>query len=173
MFPLQPKSFLLFPQNYVLSHVIMYSREELKLLKKEFWEGFGDYSSSLPALQSKRRNFLLHNTRFKGVSLKFDATRDGAYVILEISHRDTARQQRIYDHFLRYKVILEDNFPEGLIWEEMYVLETGQMVSRIYTKHPNLDIHRRSHWPDFYRFMADAMIRLERNFLDVKSAWSE
>lgn len=151
----------------------MYSRDELKLLKKEFWEGFGDYSSSLPALRYKRRKFLLHNTKFKGVSLKFDATRDGGYVILEISHKDVSRHRRIYEHFLRYKVILEEDFPEGLIWQESFLLETGQTVSRIYTMHSGIDIHRREDWPSFYRFMADAMIRLERNFLDVKSAWAE
>lgn len=151
----------------------MYSREELKILKKEFWEGFGDYSSSLPALQFKRRKFLLHNTKFKGVTLKFDATREGAFVILEIAHKDKDRQQRIYEHFLRYKVIMEQDFSEGLIWQEVYVLETGHCVSRIYAMQKDLDIHRREHWNDFYRFMADAMIVLERNFLDVKSAWAE
>ena len=151
----------------------MYSREELKALKKLFWEGFGDYAASLSVMRFKRRKFLLHNTKLKGVTLKFDATRDGAYVILEIAAKDRELHHRLYEQFSRYKVILEEGFTEGLIWERSYLLETGQIVSRIYTMQSGLDIHRREHWNDFYCFMADAMIRLERNFLEVKDAWAE
>lgn len=150
----------------------MYSREELKALKKEFWEGFGDYASQLPVMRFKRRKFLLHNTKLKGVSLKFDATRDGAFVILEISAKDRDLHHRLYEHFLRYKVILEEDFSEGLIWERNYLLDTGHSVSRIYTMRSDIDLHRREHWSSFYLFMADAMIVLERNFLEVKSAWN-
>ena len=60
----------------------MYSKEELKQLKKEFWEGFGTYCSLIPALKRRKSKFMLYNTKMKGVELKFDATRTGASVIL-------------------------------------------------------------------------------------------
>ena len=66
----------------------MYSKEELKQLKKEFWEGFGTYCSEIPALKRRKSKFMLYNTKMKGVELKFDATRDGAFVILEVNLHD-------------------------------------------------------------------------------------
>ena len=66
----------------------MYTREELRQLKKEFWEGFGLFCSEVPALKRRKSKFMLYNTKMKGVELKFDATREGAFVILEINHSD-------------------------------------------------------------------------------------
>ena len=63
----------------------MYSKDELKQLKKEFWEGFGVFCSNHPVLGKRKSKFMLYNTKMKGVELKFDATREGAFVILELN----------------------------------------------------------------------------------------
>lgn len=65
----------------------MYSKDEVRELKKRFWDGLSAYAEQYPELQSRKHKFMLHNTRMKGVAMKFDATRYGAYVILEIDHR--------------------------------------------------------------------------------------
>lgn len=148
----------------------MYSKEELKQLKKEFWEGFGLYCSQIPALKRRKSKFMLYNTKMKGVELKFDATREGAWVILEINLSDeTARLER-YEQFEMYKSIFEKNFPEGLIWDFAYVRESGEQVCRIYTCKTGIDIHRRIQWMEFYKFMAEEMQKLEKGFRKVKEA---
>lgn len=151
----------------------MYSKEELKQLKRTFWEGLGAYAESMPQLQHRKSKFMLYNTRLKGVTLKFDATREGAYVILEIDDKNEARRLKLYDHFERYKVIMEEDFPDGLIWDPFYVNEVGRSVCRIYTRKTGIDIHRTEHWSEFYRFMAEEMLKMEKAFLTVKEAWEE
>jgi len=37
--------------------------------------------------------------------------------------------------------------------------------------HSGLDIHRQEQWNDFYLFMVDNMIRLERGFRQIKAIW--
>ena len=148
----------------------MYSKEELKLLKKEFWEGFGTYCSQIPALKHRKSKFMLYNTKMKGVELKFDATRDGAFVILEINlHNEKARLEK-YEQFEQYKPIMEKKFPDGLIWDFAFVRECGTEVCRIYTKKNNIDLHRRIQWMEFYQFMSEEMLKLERAFKEVKEA---
>ena len=142
----------------------MYTREELKLLKKEFWEGFGFFCQNHPTLGKRKSKFMLYNTKMKGVELKFDATREGAFVILEFNHPDEAERLSKYEQFEQYKVLIEQDFPDGLIWNFAYRLETGNEVCRIYSKKTGLDIHRRIQWMDFYRFMATEMLKLERAF---------
>ena len=118
----------------------MYTKEEIKELKKEFWEGFGTYCSQIPALKKRKSKFMLYNTKMKGVELKFDATREGAFVILEINHSDAARRFELYEQFEQYKVLMEKNFPDGLIWDFAYIRECGTEVCRIYTHKPGIDI---------------------------------
>ena len=64
----------------------MYSTEELKRLKLEFWESFAAFCEVQPYLRRRRKIWTLYNTKVKGVELKFDANRKGAYVILEVNH---------------------------------------------------------------------------------------
>ncbi len=149
----------------------MYSKDERKQLVKDFWGGFGDYYGMIIKAHLGRSKFMLYDTKMKGVELKFDATRDGAFVILEINHKVQEQRMKLYDHFESYKVVMEQDFPEGLIWLRDYRRESGQRVSRIYTQKLGIDIHRQDQWEEFYAFMCDGMIKLELAFGDVKEAY--
>lgn len=146
----------------------MYTKDELKQLKKEFWEGFGVFCGHHKVLGKRKSKFMLYNTKMKGVELKFDAGRDGAFVILELNHPNEEERLKKYEQFERYKTLMEKDFPHGLMWDFAYVRESGQEVCRIYSQKTGLDIHRRSDWMAFYQFMAEEMLKLERAFRDVK-----
>ncbi len=148
----------------------MYTKEEARQLKKEFWEGFGVYCSNIPALKRRKSKFMLYNTKMKGVELKFDATREGASVILEINHNDNVKRFELYEKFELYKSIMEKNFPEGLIWDFAFVRECGSEVCRIYTQKTGIDIHRRNQWMEFYEYLSSDMLKLEKAFRRVKEA---
>lgn len=148
----------------------MYSREEAKQLKKEFWEGFGTYCSQVPALKNRKSKFMLYNTKMKGVELKFDATREGAFVILEINLKDEDARFERFEQFQQYKVIFENELKGELIWELCYIRELGEEVSRIYLHKGDIDIHRKVQWMEFYKYMSEKMLRLEKAFRVVKDA---
>ena len=124
----------------------MYSKEELKRLKLEFWESFAAFCEVQPYLRRRRKIWTLYNTKVKGVELKFDANRQGAYVILEVNHRNESDRLEMFERLSWYKETLERDFPEGLIWDICFVRENGEQVARIYTAQEGLDLHRRSDW---------------------------
>ena len=64
----------------------MYSKEELKNLN---WSlgSFAAFCEVQPYLAGRKKIWTLYDTKVKGVELKFDANRQGAYVILEVNHR--------------------------------------------------------------------------------------
>jgi len=148
----------------------MYSREELKQLKKDFWEGFGVYCSHVPALKRRKSKFMLYNTKMKGVEMKFDATRKGASVILEINLSNPKQRLEKYEQFVQYKSTMEKQFPQGLTWDAAYIRECGTEVSRIYTEKNGIDLHRQIQWMEFYQFMSTEMLKLEKAFKLVKDA---
>ena len=144
----------------------MYSKDELKKLKIEFWESFAAYCEVQPYLRRRRKMWTLYNTKVKGVELKFDANRKGAYVILEVNHRQEEERLEMYERLTWYKETLEKD-SDGLIWDCCFVRETGNEVARIYVAKEGLDLHRREHWGDFFSFMARQMYLLERNFMSI------
>ena len=101
------------------------------------------------------------------MELKFDVNRNGAYVILEVNHRQEDERLEAFEKLTWYKEVLEKDFPEGLIWDICYIRETGNQVARIYTKKEGIDFHRRSDWGEFFSFMARQMYLLERNFMSI------
>lgn len=145
----------------------MYSKDELKQLKIEFWESFAAYCEVQPYLRHRRKMWILYNTKIKGVELKFDVGRQGAFVILEINHKKEEDRLAMFEKLTWYKKDLEKDIPDGLIWDICYIRESRQQVCRIYLSCEGIDFHRRQDWGQFFSFMAQNMYKLERNFLAI------
>lgn len=145
----------------------MYKRDELKTLKKEFWIEFANYCDTL-STQSKHTSFILYNTKIKGVELKFDATREGAFVILEINLSDEQKRLEKFEQLQACRAFFEAEFPNHLIWEPNFVRTCGTTVSRVYTQQTNLDIHRRDQWAAFHHFLATEMTKMEHVFDEIR-----
>lgn len=135
----------------------MYSKDELKNLKLEFWESFAAFCEVQPYLRGRKKIWTLYDTKVKGVELKFDATREGAFVILEVNHRGEEARLEMFERLTWYKDTLETDFPEGLTWDICFVRDTGKQVARIYTSKSGIDFHRRQDWGEFFSFMASQM----------------
>ena len=145
----------------------MYSKDELKNLKLEFWESFAAFCEVQPYLRGRKKMWTLYDTKVKGVELKFDATREGAFVILEVNHRSEDARLEMFERLTWYKDTLEMDFPEGLTWDICCVRDTGKQVARVYTSRSGIDFHRRQDWGEFFSFMASQMYLLERNFMSI------
>ena len=140
----------------------MYSKDELKNLKLEFWESFAAFCEVQPYLRGRKKIWTLYDTKVKGVELKFDATRAGAFVILEVNHRGEEARLEMFERLTWYKDTLETDFPDIC-----FVRDTGKQVARIYTSKSGIDFHRRQDWGEFFSFMASQMYLLERNFMSI------
>ncbi len=145
----------------------MYSREEVKILKREFWTGFDAFCAELPRFKYRKRKWILYNTKIKGVELKFDATRDGAYVIFELNHPKLSKRLEMFELMKKYKVVVDQFFADAE-WQEQFEKPCGTMVSRIYRYLGGLDIHRREQWPEFYPFLSREMCHCERMFKEMR-----
>ncbi|WP_346858416.1 DUF4268 domain-containing protein [uncultured Draconibacterium sp.] len=147
----------------------MYSKDEIKKLRLTFWELFGKRCEVHRELQFRKRKWVLHRTKIKGVALRFDVSREDAKVILELSNRSENLRFKAYEFLERYKVLMEEGFEQGLIWEFFHEREdSGKEVCRIFTRLPNVDFHRQNQWPDIFNFYIDNMLQLEHNFMSIR-----
>lgn len=153
----------------------MYSKDELKSLKQNFWSSFADYCNTIPQLAKRKEKFMLYNTRLKGTELKFSIDRNNIAVILEINHNNPERRNRLFSHFLSCNKIIQEHFPDrtNIHYEQFFKLPEGKEVARIYVQRSGLDFHNQNRWNEIHCFMAQNMIALEQAFKLIRSALPE
>lgn len=137
----------------------MYSREEAKQIRQQFWTMFG---------KRYDRKWLLYNTKIKDFALKFSFEHKKAFVSIDITHDDELLRAYYYDKLLSLKSILKDEVSQDLIFEENYYLESGKEISRVYVQLDKVKIQKQTDWPAVYEFFYENMDKLERFFLDYK-----
>lgn len=146
----------------------MYSKEEAKLLRKEFWIVFARRCEIVPELRHKKKKWVLYDTGLSGIDLKFDVTRAEAIVMIEINSRAEERRLEIFETLSKYRAFIEQGFETPLEWDICHVRESGQEVCRIFTLLEGVDFHRKNQWPDIFNFLIRNMLILENNLIELK-----
>lgn len=137
----------------------MFSREEAKKLREEFWINFG---------KNYPRKWVLYDTRIKEVQLKFSFDSNVAQVSLDVSSTDDVIRAYYYEKMCSLKNILLTEYLPNAIFEEQYDLPEGKEISRIYTKLEGVNIYRKTDWPGVQEFLNEQMQLLESFFLEYK-----
>ncbi|MEX1383781.1 DUF4268 domain-containing protein, partial [Lutibacter sp.] len=104
----------------------MFSKAASTQLRKEFWTSFG---KSFP------RKWVLYKTKIKDFGFKFVADKKQALVCLDIESFDRTKNELLFDQVLELKNILTEDYLPDVIFDELYVLETGKIIHRIYVKY--------------------------------------
>ena len=137
----------------------MFSKEESRQLRQEFWTSFG---KSFP------RKWLLYNTKIKGLSFKFHFDTKSALIALDLED-DLENRINCWEKLVALKGILQGEYLPEAIYEEAYFLENGKEISRIYLPlHQKVSIHNKNTWQDVMVFFNDHMSLFEAFFEEYK-----
>ncbi|GGK53731.1 MULTISPECIES: DUF4268 domain-containing protein [Flavobacteriaceae] len=138
----------------------MFSKEESAQLRKEFWTSFG---KSFP------RKWVLYKTKIKDFGFKFVADKKQALVCLDIESFDRTKNELLFDQVLELKNILTEDYLPDVIFDELYVLESGKIIHRIYVKYNgDFNIHNKNTWQNAYYFFNEAMHQFEEFYEDYE-----
>jgi hypothetical protein len=131
----------------------MFSKEEATKLRKEFWTSFG---KSFP------RKWLLYNTKIKDFSFKFVADKKVAMVCLDIESTYKTKNELLFEQLLELKSILIEDYLPDAIFDELYMLENGKIIHRVYVKYKGeFNIYNKNTWQPVYIFFKEAMHQFE------------
>ena len=137
----------------------MFSKEESRLLREDFWISFG---KSFP------RKWILYDTKIKGLSFKFHFDTKLALVALDLED-DLESRISYWEKLQSLKSILTEEFLPEAIFDEIYILENGKEISRIYVLLDHkVSIHNKSSWQMVMEFFNDKMILFEDFFFEYK-----
>ena len=137
----------------------MFSREEAKQIRQEFWTSFG---KEFP------HKWLLYNTKMKEIQLKFSFEHKIAQVSLDITDPDELIRDYYFEKLLSLKTVLKESFLPEIIFAKEYVLPEGKTVSRIYVEKEGVNIYNKKFWPEVKQFLAENMLKLEEFFDDFQ-----
>jgi hypothetical protein len=135
----------------------MYSKEEAKLIKQEFWTTF---AKQFP------KKWILFNTKIKDFVLKFEIDHKIAKVGIEITTQDPNLKLIYFQKIESLKSILEENFVKDCIFEYNYTLETGKKIAKIYVILENININNKNNWEMIFNFFNENMSGFENFFLE-------
>lgn len=136
----------------------MFSNEESRKLREEFWISFG---------KSYPRKWILYRTKIKGLNFKFHFTTKKAMVSIDMDG-DLEQRILIWDKLLSLKSIVEQDFLPKAIFEEYCILENHKEISRVYVELNSVSIHNKTTWLQTMEFLNEKMIMVEEFFLDYK-----
>lgn len=137
----------------------MYSKEDAKRIKKEFWIEFANVYP---------RKWLLHNTKIKDVSFKFYADNKKAKVLLDIEPRDEEKRKIYYEKIESLKNILLDDHLPDIILERNYYLDNGKIISRVWVEIDQVSINNPATWNNIYNFFNEKMTAFEIFFYEYE-----
>lgn len=137
----------------------MFSKEESRRLRQDFWISFG---KSFP------RKWTLYDTKIKGFSFKFHFDTKKALIALDIED-DLENRITYWEKLVSLKSILTQDYLPDVIFEEEYFLENGKEISRVYLPlEQKVSIHNKNTWQDVMVFFNENMSKFEDFFEDYK-----
>ncbi|OZV69846.1 DUF4268 domain-containing protein [Winogradskyella aurantia] len=137
----------------------MFSKEESRQLRHEFWTSFG---KSFP------KKWVLYNTKTKGLSFKFHFDTTSALVALDLED-DLENRINYWEKLLALKTILTRDYLPEVIYKEEYLLANGKEISRIYVPlKAKVSIHNKNAWRDVMVFFNTHMSLFEAFFEDYR-----
>lgn len=146
----------------------MYSKEEAKQLREEFWSQFKTLSIRRRKAKRLPGDWLLTNTGIKALNLRFHVDKEVAQVGIDLETRNMDRRIELFEKLEAVKKVLEEAMKSPLVWELDYVRENGKSVSRIYVQKEGVDIYNKKTWPAAHQFMYDYMMRLETFYREYR-----
>ena len=137
----------------------MFSKEEAKQVRQDFWTFFG---------KRYHRKWTLYDTKLKDINLKFSMENNQAIVSLDIEHDDDIFRHYYFEKFESFKSVMKDEISPDLVFEREHILESGKVISRIYVLMDNVKITRKTDWQAVYEFFHENMDKLETFFWEYK-----
>ena len=139
----------------------MFSKEESKRLRQDFWIAFG---------KSYPHKWVLYDTKIKGLSLKFHFGLKQAMVSMDIEHADLGRRMELWEKLIALRSILKEEYLPEVIFNDSLVLDNQKEISRIYVAFPNVSIHNKNTWRQTMEFLEKKMLLFEAFFDDYQES---
>jgi hypothetical protein len=146
----------------------MFSKEESKKIRLEFWDRFEQYSALRRRQRGKPARWIMNKTGIKQLKLKFHFDEYYASVGIDIETRNTDKRLELFGKLEELKNVIENYVNEEMQWELDHKLPTGKSISRISLVKESVSIYNRDCWQEVFSFFFKKMMKIERFFEEYR-----
>jgi len=143
----------------------MYSKEESKSLRKEFWTTFGIYMKKYNKVYQAKVRWVNYNTKVKDIYFRLEVDKKKATFSFDLQHRDEGLRELFYEQFEELKGVITDSFPSELTWDPDYETNYG-ISSKIHTELTGVSVFNKNDWATIFPF-------LEKNIVAAHDFWED
>lgn len=149
----------------------MYSREEVKKLKEEFWTTFGQYMVGIVSSDMEKINWVNYKTGIKHLYFRMDASAKSAIIMIELAHPDEGIRNLMYAQFQELRSVFQDILNEDWDWSEEYYDDFGKKTARISCSLEKVCVFKKEDWPKLISFLKPRLIALDEFWSTAKYAF--
>ena len=146
----------------------MYSKEEAKQIRVEFWDQFRDYTNKRRKNKGRTGKWIMNRTGINAINLKFHFDQSTALVGIDVETKNMDTRIAMFEKLETLKKQINKALGENTKWELEYIRENSKSISRVYTEIDNVDIFDKTCWNRVNMFFFDRMTALEDMFLEYK-----
>lgn len=151
----------------------MFSKEEAKALKIEFWTAFGTIMSKHQSASFEKIKWTNYKTKIKDLYFRLETDNKTAKFCIDIQCEDETIRAIFFEQFGEFKNLLESNFHTELFWIDSHYLPIGVEISRIYTQIENVNHFRKSDWPTIFENMEKWLLAMDEFWSEFKDIFHE
>lgn len=149
----------------------MYSREEAKRLKEQFWTSFGQYMSAVSSADTEKVNWVNYKTGIKHLYFRMDVTNKMAVIMIELTHPDESIRALMFSQFEELKNVFQATVDEEWEWDEVYYDSLGKKTSRISIELEKVSVFKKEDWATLISFFKPRIIALDEFWSTAKYAF--
>ena len=140
----------------------MFSKEERKAIRAEYWGRFKNHVASTRNSEGRRINWLNYPTRLKELYIRLDVNQERARFSIDIQSKDEGIRSIIWEQFEELKKVLETEMETQGNWTETAYNSAGQEISSIYWELDGVSIHNSKDEKEVFQFFKEHLVRFDR-----------
>ena len=109
----------------------MYTKDEVRQFKQEFWTAFGVIMNPHLSASGFKANWINYKTEVKNIVFKMDADNKNVSIAIQLVHKDDGIRELYWEQFLEFKSLFHSTMGEEWIWDTAITNEYGIDYSSI------------------------------------------
>lgn len=150
----------------------MFSKEETKQLKLDFWTGLGERLELEKGLHGNKVNWMSFNTKIKHLYFRMEVDEMAARLCIDLQFPDQGIREIYFEQFTAFENILTEKFEAKIHWQPVFMHSNGKKIARISVQKKEVNIYNRNDWEDIYLFLINHFTKLEHFWAEFSEVFT-
>lgn len=146
----------------------MFSKEDLKLYKANFWDEFKSIMQKHKSADGKRINWISYPSGLKDIYIRLDADKRHAFLSIDIQSKDDGVRAIIYEQFTEMRKIMLDIMEYEAEWIEHFHITNTYEISRIWWELPDVSMFKKEDKEIIFEFLKTRLIAFDEFYSEFK-----